>query len=383
MLVSAALIARDEERFIEGCLRSLTGFVDEVVVVDTGSVDATPAIAERLGARVAHVPWTGDFSAARNRSLDLARGEWILYIDADERLAADDPDAARAALRAASDDGVLAGLVPFVPRVGWTPYREFRLWQHRPDLRFTGTMHETVVPAAAAIAAAEGLRIEPFDHLRIEHLGYEGDQSHKHERDVPLLLSELARNPGRVYLYDHLARIHEARGEDELAVARWREGIEVARARGRPDPDDLLLYVDLLAHLLARGRLEGDDVEALGGIEALVAEARERFPDTPSVELVAARLAFATGRPAEALRIVEPLAAVDSSTYIATRASYDRRIFDEWAWDLRGLCEFALGDHAAAAESFRLAEAAAPGVAAYGVRRRLAEARARAAAGDP
>src|SRR5690606_4006955 len=143
-------------------LRSVAGFVDEVVVVDTGSVDATPAIAERLGARVDHVPWTGDFSAARNRSLDLARGEGILYVDADERLAPGDHGAARAALEEAAASGLLAGRVPLVPRVGWTPYREFRLWRHRPELRFTGAMHEAIVPAVTRVARAEGLRVEPF-----------------------------------------------------------------------------------------------------------------------------------------------------------------------------------------------------------------------------
>jgi tetratricopeptide (TPR) repeat protein len=371
VLVSAALIVRDEERFLDGCLRSLDGFVDEVVVVDTGSVDGTVAIAERHGARVEHLAWTGDFGAARNRSLDLAKGEWILYVDADERLSGADPGAARVALAGPDADGVLVRLVPLVPRVGWTPYREFRLWRNRPELRFRGSMHETIVPAVAELARAEGLRIEPFDLLRIEHLGYEGDQSHKHERDVPLLLAEIERWPERVYLYDHLARVHEARGEDWLAVARWRQGIEVIRARSWPHPDDLLVYVDLIAHLLARQKVDDE-------LGRLVDEARERFPDTPSIELAAARYAFATGRPDEALALVDPLAAVDSATFITTGSSFDRRVFDEWAWDLQGLCRFALHDFAGAAESFRSAEQAAPEVAAHGVRRRLAEARAAA-----
>ena len=86
MLLSAAIIVRDEADFIDVCLASLDGLVDEVVVVDTGSVDDTIAIAEAHGARVAHEPWKNDFARCRNRSLDLATGDWILYIDADERV---------------------------------------------------------------------------------------------------------------------------------------------------------------------------------------------------------------------------------------------------------------------------------------------------------
>ena len=77
MLLSAALIVRDEERSLGACLASLKGLADEVVVVDTGSSDRSRDIAAEAGARVYDRPWTGDFSAARNYALDLAQGDWI------------------------------------------------------------------------------------------------------------------------------------------------------------------------------------------------------------------------------------------------------------------------------------------------------------------
>src|SRR4029077_18021100 len=89
MLLSAAIIVKDEADHLDACLSSLHGLVDEIVVVDTGSTDGSVAVAERHGAVVAHEPWRGDFSAPRNRSLDLATGDWILYIDADERVRGD------------------------------------------------------------------------------------------------------------------------------------------------------------------------------------------------------------------------------------------------------------------------------------------------------
>src|SRR5688500_10397342 len=81
-LLSASLIVRNEERFLEACLRSLAGRADEIVVVDTGSTDRSRDIARDLGARVLDHEWADDFSAARNAAIDAARGAWILYIDA-------------------------------------------------------------------------------------------------------------------------------------------------------------------------------------------------------------------------------------------------------------------------------------------------------------
>lgn len=366
MLVSAALIVRDEARFLDGCLDSVTDLVDEIVVVDTGSVDDTVAIAERHGARVAHEPWRDDFAHARNVALDLARGEWILYIDADERVRDGDHAAARAAL--AADEGLVAGLVTFVPRVGWTPYREYRLWRHRPDIRFRGAMHESIVPAVSAVAEAEGLRVEPFPSVTIDHLGYEGDQQAKHERDEPLLLAELERLPHRSFLYDHLARVQEASGRGDAAVETWQRGIAMTEERGTAHPDDLLLHVNLAYHLLARR----DATDAVG---AVITRALERFARNPSVELAAARHEFATGDHVAAEARVRWILSLTEAEIIDTESSYDRRIFEEWAHDLLGLCRFAAEDMDGAAEAFGDAARAAPGTPVYETRRRLAEAR--------
>jgi tetratricopeptide (TPR) repeat protein len=366
MSLSAAIIVKDEAEHLDACLASLHGLADEIVVVDTGSTDRSVAVAEAHGAVVAHEPWQGDFATPRNRGLDLATGDWILYVDADER-ARGDFDAVRTRLDRADD--CVAFRVRFVPKVGWTPFREFRLWRNRDDVRFQGHIHETVVPAITAAATADDLRVDPFDLLTIHHLGYEGDQAAKRARDEPLLSAELTRHPERAYVYDHLARVYEAAGDADRAVDVWKRGIAVARRRDCSHPDDRLLYVDLIHHLLARGVVDDE-------LAVLVQEARGAFDRTPTLELAAARLAFATGRPREALEPLAWLVELDDDTIIETGGSYDRRVFGEWAWSLIGLCRFALGDDAAAAGAFRRAEEHAPGDESYAVRRRLAEARA-------
>ena len=107
--LTLCVIARDEEAMLPDCLASVRGVVDEIVVVDTGSKDATPAIAANAGARVVERAWDDDFSAARNAGLEACSGDWVLVLDADERLA---PGAGKALRRALRDPSFHCGLLP-------------------------------------------------------------------------------------------------------------------------------------------------------------------------------------------------------------------------------------------------------------------------------
>ena len=80
------MIVKDAEATLGACLASVADLVDEMIVVDTGSTDRTRAVAMRAGARVIDFAWVDDFSAARNESIRHATGDWIFWLDADERL---------------------------------------------------------------------------------------------------------------------------------------------------------------------------------------------------------------------------------------------------------------------------------------------------------
>lgn len=84
--ISLCMMVKDEETFLPGCLESVRGVVDEIIIVDTGSIDRTVEIAESFGAKVYHHPWENDFSKHRNQSLSYATKDWILIMDADEEL---------------------------------------------------------------------------------------------------------------------------------------------------------------------------------------------------------------------------------------------------------------------------------------------------------
>ena len=117
----------------------MAGIVDEIVVVDTGSTDDTIEKARRFPIKLHEFAWCDDFSAARNYAIEQASGDWILYIDADERLEVPDPAALREAL---ADESKAGWRLRFYPRVGWTPYAELRLFRNDPRIRFKGVIHE-------------------------------------------------------------------------------------------------------------------------------------------------------------------------------------------------------------------------------------------------
>lgn len=84
--LALVMIVKNEAACLERCLSSVSRFVDDIIVLDTGSTDDTVDIAQRLGARVHHFEWIDDFSAARNAALDLSTADWNLVLDADEWL---------------------------------------------------------------------------------------------------------------------------------------------------------------------------------------------------------------------------------------------------------------------------------------------------------
>jgi tetratricopeptide (TPR) repeat protein len=169
-LLSLCLIVKNEMANLPACLDSAEGLADEIVVVDTGSTDGTAEWAERRGVKVERMAWQNDFSAARNRSLDAAQGRWILWLDADDRLLSED----KAAIRALAEkrDAVPRAygfLIQNTPDGGKTGsvFNQIRLFPNRPGLRFSGPVHEQILPAIEKA----GLPVE-YSPIRILHTGY-------------------------------------------------------------------------------------------------------------------------------------------------------------------------------------------------------------------
>jgi glycosyltransferase involved in cell wall biosynthesis len=367
-LLSAAMIVRNEAKFLGDCLRSLQSVVDEVIVVDTGSTDGTPEIAAAHGAIVHHFRWCDDFAAARNTALAAAKGEWILYIDADEQLQPVERSAVEALLRRTD---ALAFRLLLRPSPRATPYREYRLWRNDPRIRFDGVIHEKVVPAIHAVADSDGSEILPCD-LELVHFGYEGDQTHKHLRNLPLLRRQLEVDPDNLFVWHHLARVLEGLGDASEAERVLEGGLQVARAKTWRDPLGVLLYADLV-----RMREPYGDHG-----EALLAEGLELYGDNCVLLWLHSRALIRQGAYEDALVPLDRIVGVDPARLPDLGPSYDEQLIHEFSHDARGLCLFRLGRYTEAAQEYSAAARWAPGNPAYSAKVAIATARAARAVAD-
>ncbi len=358
------MIVRDESRFIEDCLESLTGMVDEIVLVDTGSVDDTLEIARRFPVKIDHFVWCDDFSAARNFAIDQASGGWILYIDADERLSVPD----RAHLDdVLADDGKAAWNLRFHSRVGWTPYAEPRLFRNDPRIRFRGAIHETMRYGIDEVCRADGKMIGTC-RLSLQHVGYEDDQSRKNDRNIPLLRKRLEREPDHLYSLWHLGNCLRLAGDEDGAIATWTRGAAVAAARSRNGGrlDDSMSLLSLIKLKFRRGE----------PVDDLLRQSQDLYPEQLALRWIAATRALELGDLEAARPLLESLSAIDSETFLDPRISYDKALFDYLAMEALALCHFRAQRYAEAAKCYRLAARAHPEPHACEIKARLAEARA-------
>jgi tetratricopeptide (TPR) repeat protein len=164
--ISLCMIVKDEENDLLKCLRSVKPVVDELIVVDTGSMDRTKEIATALGAKVFEFSWENDFSAARNFSISQAKRDWILVLDADEVISPLD----HASLLALTKEGSPKAGYCFVTRnylntlnvtqwtandgtyeeeagSGWIPSDKVRLFPRDRRIHFENPVHEFVEPS--------------------------------------------------------------------------------------------------------------------------------------------------------------------------------------------------------------------------------------------
>lgn len=243
VVISACLIARDEERVIGRCLDSIRSVCDEVCVIDTGSTDRTPQIARSLGAKV--VRFIGcndakgrivDFALARNKSLDLAGGSWVLWIDADEVL---EPSSIPYICRHVSRDS--ASGVRVWLRSGGAHWPAVRLFRRANKHRFHGIVHEWVKVSG---------RICTDARIVIRNLPDKRGKESAAERDLRLCSRALEGNATDARMLLYMARALQKVGEYNRAIGFYFRYLEFER-RSRAGRHFVMLNV-AVCHLLSR-----------------------------------------------------------------------------------------------------------------------------------
>ncbi|MEB3274915.1 MAG: glycosyltransferase [Prochlorothrix sp.] len=239
--VSLCMIVKDEEAQIERCLDSVMGWVDEAIVVDTGSQDRTVALAQAKGAQVHHYPWPGDFSTARNWALNQVTGDWVLVLDADETFLVEQVQALQQLL---TQENILV-ITLLRQEVGaiQSPYsRISRLFRRHPQVYFSRPYHAMVDDSVLALQAQEPhWRVIAFPDVALQHWGYEPGTiaaRAKAERAQIALESHLQEHPGDPYTCAKLGALygslgHWSRGQTLLhtgltQLAQTEQAAEIA-----------------------------------------------------------------------------------------------------------------------------------------------------------
>jgi GT2 family glycosyltransferase/tetratricopeptide (TPR) repeat protein len=232
--LSLCMIARDSARTLPACLESIRPWVDEMIVVDTGSADHTVAIARDHGAKVSYFAWCDDFSAARNHAIRQASGEWIFWMDSDDTIDVENGRRLRDLIQLPVARETLGFILqvrcPLKSgnnRSDATVVDHVKVFRNLPYLEFEGRVHEQVLPA---IRRATG-NVEWTD-IFVEHSGAdyspEGRKC-KHQRDLKLIQLELKDNPNHPFHLFNLGMTYADMNLHAQAVRALEKSIAVAR----------------------------------------------------------------------------------------------------------------------------------------------------------
>ena len=238
MQISACYIVRNEARIISRSLQSIQGMVDEIIVVDTGSIDNTIGMAKKYGAKVYFYRWQNDFSVARNFAIGKAKGDWILFLDADEYFAQKEdlhvfletielkrPEVEAIMLRLHNID------LEQQCEIGESVV--VRLFRNQPNLRYRGFIHESLCNLDGAI----NLYIEKKG-LQLLHTGYSRKSIEKKtRRNLQLLQKEMAEHGEQPQHYFYLTQCYmtEGRYAEALGYAQKALSAEVQFIGARSD----------------------------------------------------------------------------------------------------------------------------------------------------
>ena len=249
--LSVAMIVRNHEDALAETLASVRHFADEVVVLDTGSTDRTPQVTQQFGAKLYRAAWEDSFAAARNQCLTYTNGEWVLWLDAGERLERADATLLREFVDEHADASAVYSLRIAAPpaehHIGGEQVARIRLHPNRPGLQFFGRVRESLERSLTAFS------------LRREHLpitlfrgGREHDERVKRsraQRNIHLADLQIAQRGPSADLLNCLGEAFQTLGDSGRALQHYQRAEQLAA----PGSSELLeAYYGLLTCLDGR-----------------------------------------------------------------------------------------------------------------------------------
>lgn len=255
--LSFCLIVQNEENHLAACLKSIEALANEIIVIDTGSHDQSVNIAKSCGAKVFHSPWQDDFSIARNAAISQARGDWIFFIDADERLLPESQDILSETLRRLhptrhSHVPVIQVQIQNLNDLGKTRKIHYlaRLFPRLPEFYYQGRIHEQLLHTANQ---AKHQRIAGIQLLHYGYMSQALETKNKAERNIRLLRLQIQEDPEQANWYSYLADslcLLKSEQANQEALMQYLYSIQIWPEDQQNSPRFLVTLNKCLKHIL-------------------------------------------------------------------------------------------------------------------------------------
>ena len=254
--VSVCIIAKNEEKYIEGCLQRLIPYGFEIVVADTGSTDRTKEIAAKYADKVVDFPWVNDFSAARNYCASCASHNWILSLDCDEYVENIDIQNLRIIMQKCKKYiGIIRLKNLIYTETGEKRYTsdDVSRFYNKNYFHYEASIHEQLCPIKKGNVQEPTIScvILPMEVVHHGYLISKEEMAEKQKRNLQLLHQALGKEPDNPYLYFQI-------GQSEFILDHYEQAIESYEKGLTYDVDPSILYVEMMIEGLATTYMHAD-----------------------------------------------------------------------------------------------------------------------------
>ena len=259
--LSLCLIVKDEEEFLPRCLDSVKDYVDELIIVDTGSTDSTVEIARRYGAKVYHHPWENSFSKARNYSIKYATCDWIMWLDADEEVDKDDAHKLKEVIK---DNDVNVICLPRFSRFdggkSLAVANVANIFRNNIGIHFEGIVHNTLNYSGPV----KSVNIKAYHH------GFNQDEEQmerKFIRTSNLLKEQIKSDPEDPKPHHYLVTSYLERKKYDESIKAALKAIELYERHDKTSPLLFFTYYNLSTAYHFKNDLENAEKYSIKAIE--------------------------------------------------------------------------------------------------------------------
>jgi glycosyltransferase involved in cell wall biosynthesis len=295
------MIVKNEEKMLRMTLQDLSKSVDEVILVDTGSTDATVPIAKELGIKVRHFKWIDDFSAARNESLKHATGDWIIWIDADEHIKPDDFIKLKDFLKDASGDAynLTINECPIGSFSADSFYFKLKVFRSGKGIHFERPINENLFgKSGRPLGSGSGL----IKSIPIYHWGNhksDDEMRKKNHRNIDILKRVAGKRNNDVNCHFLLGNNYKQMEKYENAIAEYKQALAL-----RPRKEVIIIILTSIAGCFFRLNKAKEAYKA--ALEAL------KLDDQNSTALnIIASVLLAMGKVDSAIEVLEKSRSVE------------------------------------------------------------------------